>query len=342
LELEAEEGDSDEDVEEDGSGGSEEEGDAGSSCSLSDFIDDSTNSSGSGEEEGGTDGKEEEAARPAGKRWVHSSAASPDENSLGAWAVPALPGKAGVPCVTYGAHTPAGKAMRPPAATASAVVLGRIGGQAAAPVPSAPTPAAAPRTGKKQRHGAPGAGRQLADGDIDPRSGLVFIEEEHAALRSGPGTGSLSKGAGAQRPHSFRTRKQRDAMTAALYSEYNSRVFGNALPSGMRLEWNNRLTKTAGLTYSSRERCDAAGSSSVVGGAAGGLGGTATGVPLPWSDAAASCTATSCFDQAFPGPEAAGRKSVARVKGAHLYKARIVLSSKVVDTPLKLAQVRAL
>jgi len=283
---------------------------------------------------------------------------------LGDWAALAVPGKsvpstvtgggpwpgagkAGVPRVTYGAQTLAGKAMRPPAA-----VLGRIGGQAAAAATSAPTPIAAPCTGKKkQRSDAPGAGRQLCDGEIDPCSGLVFIEEEHAALRSAPGAGSrsgASKGAGAQPLHTFRTRKQRDAMTAALYAEYNSRVFGHALPSGMQLEWNNRLTKTAGLTYSSRERCDAAGSSTTVGSAAsglgdaaaGGVGGSAKGMARPLCDAAASCAASSCFDEAFAGADAAGRKSVARVKGAHLYKARIVLSSKVVDTPLKLAQVR--
>jgi hypothetical protein len=353
LELEAEEGDSEQEE--------EEEDSSSSSGSRSDFIDDSSGgSSGSGDEEeaGDTDGDEEEAARAAGKRRFHSSAASPDENVLGDWAAPAVPGgapwssagKTGVPRATYGAQMPAGKAMRTTAAATPAAVLGRIGGQAAAAATSAPTPAAARRTGKKQRPDAPGAARQLSDGDIDPFSGLVFIEEEHPGLRNGPGAGSrggAGKGAGAQPLHGFRTRKQRDAMTAALYAEYNSRVFGSALPSGMRLEWNNRLTKTAGLTYTSRERCDAAGSSTTVASAAGVahaaagcVGGAAKGVTLPLSDAAASCAASSCFDEAFAGAGAAGRKSVARVKGAHLYKARIVLSSKVVDTPLKLAQVR--
>ncbi|RYG52988.1 hypothetical protein EON66_09205 [archaeon] len=39
---------------------------------------------------------------------------------------------------------------------------------------------------------------------------------------------------------------------AALYHEYNERVFGSALPADLRIDWNARLTKTAGLTYSSR------------------------------------------------------------------------------------------
>jgi predicted SprT family Zn-dependent metalloprotease len=45
--------------------------------------------------------------------------------------------------------------------------------------------------------------------------------------------------------------KNRAALTAALLAEYNRTVFSGLLPGDLEITWNDRLRKTAGLTYSS-------------------------------------------------------------------------------------------
>jgi len=160
-------------------------------------------------------------------------------------------------------------------------------------VPSAapPRPSGHPTPAKGVRAAAAPLPK-LRDGDIDPLTGLVCIAEEVALGHSSSASG------GEAAAHRFRTVKQRDALTAALLKEYNARVFGDRLPV-VPVQWNKRLTRTAGLTYTSRERCHAG---ATAGGSAvdGGIGGESRLV------------------------------------------ARLELSTKVVDSPLKLAQVGGL
>jgi predicted SprT family Zn-dependent metalloprotease len=47
------------------------------------------------------------------------------------------------------------------------------------------------------------------------------------------------------------TAKNRAALSAALLAEYNRTVFGGKLPDDLEITWNDRLLRTAGLTYSS-------------------------------------------------------------------------------------------
>eukprot|EP00884_Botryococcus_braunii_P010675 jgi/Botrbrau1/19609/Bobra.0035s0086.1 len=47
-------------------------------------------------------------------------------------------------------------------------------------------------------------------------------------------------------------RRQRDSLTASLYQKFNRGVFAGRLPADMRIEWNPRLTSTAGRTYQSK------------------------------------------------------------------------------------------
>jgi len=130
----------------------------------------------------------------------------------------------------------------------------------------------------------------LRDGAPHPVTGLVFIREEHFP-----------------QPSRFRNRSHREQLTASLYEEYNTRVFGGKLPpmlftpraphptnervaenaQFLPVEWRGRLVKTAGLTFMSRR------------------------APTH-------------------GPQAGDAGST--------YCARIALSVKVLDTPLKLAQ----
>ena len=45
------------------------------------------------------------------------------------------------------------------------------------------------------------------------------------------------------------TKSNRDELTRQLYNDYNKTVLQNALPHDMRIEWNNKLNKTAGYCY---------------------------------------------------------------------------------------------
>lgn len=142
---------------------------------------------------------------------------------------------------------------------------------------------------KARAEAAAAAAAALKDGDVDPSTGLIVIREELDKKLTGRKGGaehasaaSAATPGGGARPYMFRSKPQRETMTRALYAEYNTRVFNSALPADMTLEWGPRLTKTAGLTYTSMAR-----------GADGGL------------------------------PR---------------HTARIVLSTKVLDTPYKLAQ----
>jgi predicted SprT family Zn-dependent metalloprotease len=63
-----------------------------------------------------------------------------------------------------------------------------------------------------------------------------------------PATASCAAvGAGADREVNL---KNRAALTAALLAEYNRTVFSGLLPGDLEITWNDRLRKTAGLTYS--------------------------------------------------------------------------------------------
>ncbi len=182
----------------------------------------------------------------------------------------------------------------PPPATAPRVTVIFPGG-----VPPPPPPP--PACGHGRACAAGCALAPLRDGAAHPATGRVLLREEE---RLPP----LS-GARAAHQHGFRGRAHRDALTAALYAEYNTDVFGGALPpmgasasaapgaggsaaaavAPVPVEWKGRLTKTAGLTFTSVAR-----------GGGGGGGG---------------------------GAEPAGARN-----------ARVALSVTVLDTPLKLAQ----
>ena len=101
----------------------------------------------------------------------------------------------------------------------------------------------------------------LRDGAIHPLTGRILIREE-------VGLGPLLKGASTAR-HTFRSRATRDALTLALYAEYNCVVFGGRLPPALLdggkgadekegtiipVEWRGRLVKTAGLTFTRTAR----------------------------------------------------------------------------------------
>lgn len=101
----------------------------------------------------------------------------------------------------------------------------------------------------------------LRDGQTHPATGrVVIVEEEEAAAYGAPRTAPPRiKGARA------------DALTAALFAEYNARVFRSALPHDLPITWNPRLTKTAGLTFTSRRL---ASSGAVGSGGAGAVAGS--------------------------------------------------------------------
>ena len=97
----------------------------------------------------------------------------------------------------------------------------------------------------------------LRDGAIHPLNGRILIREE-------VGLGPLTTASTTASRHTFRSRAARDALTLALYAEYNSVVFGGRLPPALLaggkgadekegtiipLEWRGRLVKTAGLTF---------------------------------------------------------------------------------------------
>ena len=124
-----------------------------------------------------------------------------------------------------------------------------------------------PQTPAAAAAAAPPRPVPAVDGLVHPRTGRIIIAEEEAGAAGGT--------------YRFKNRAAKEALTAALYSEYNAVVFHGALPPDMALTWNARLLKTAGLTYSSRRA----------------------------------------------------------VAGDVVYTSRIELSVKVLDTPLKLAQV---
>merc|ERR1712088_775497 len=48
--------------------------------------------------------------------------------------------------------------------------------------------------------------------------------------------------------------KTKMELARRLHELYNREIFGAALPHDMPIDWNVRLTKTAGLCYSRRER----------------------------------------------------------------------------------------
>ena len=48
-------------------------------------------------------------------------------------------------------------------------------------------------------------------------------------------------------------RKQREALVAAMFAEYNAVIFEGKLPADLPIGWNNRLATTAGLTHYRRE-----------------------------------------------------------------------------------------
>ena len=52
----------------------------------------------------------------------------------------------------------------------------------------------------------------------------------------------------------YKTKK--GELVEKLYKLYNEAVFDNLLPADMKIEWKNRLTKTAGRTYNRLERHD--------------------------------------------------------------------------------------
>lgn len=187
---------------------------------------------------------------------------------------------------------------------------------------------------------------RLLDGDVDPRTGLVWIAEEAQAMSGFAG------GPDSAVRYRFRNKRVRDATTCALFAEYNTRVFGSALPSGTPVEWGNRLLKTAGLTYTSREKMTSAGAADAAHATSAASGSFPTGAAsrkLPDCDidgdddasllgenGESDARSASCA--AAAAGAGAGRKSTHRVKAGLVYRARIVLSSKVLDTPFKLAQ----
>jgi len=87
----------------------------------------------------------------------------------------------------------------------------------------------------------------LREGEIDPRTGRVYVIEEpetpSAVLLSSSSLPSAS---------SFRNKKHREELTASLFCEYNQAVFQNRLPIDMKIEWDAHKRTTAGMTYMKR------------------------------------------------------------------------------------------
>jgi hypothetical protein len=192
------------------------------------------------EEEDEDEEEEEEAAAEGQGGACEAENALPPPSSSGGCSGGAAATPARPPPLLAPSRFP-GQGLPPPTPRAAAAATAR----------PPPTPAPAPRPSF--------AG--LRDGAPHPASGLVLVREELG----------LAPLAAAQR-HAFRNRAHRDALTAALYAEYNARVFGGRLPPalpalppggasaahdafqrglGVPLEWRGRLTRTAGLTFSS-------------------------------------------------------------------------------------------
>ena len=87
----------------------------------------------------------------------------------------------------------------------------------------------------------------LREGEIDPRTGRVYVIEEpetpSAVLLSSSSLPSAS---------SFRNKKHREELTSSLFREYNQAVFQNRLPVDMKIEWDAHKRTTAGMTYMKR------------------------------------------------------------------------------------------
>jgi hypothetical protein len=133
----------------------------------------------------------------------------------------------------------------------------------------------------------------LLDGSLHPTTGrVVILEEERAAEGArrqlllpqpvgtpsqprckGSGSTAASGPAGpADAPSGvryLRRQPERDALTAALFSEYNRTVFKSLLPPDLTIEWGPRLTRTAGLTYTRAVPAAAAAVSASQGGGVG-------------------------------------------------------------------------
>jgi hypothetical protein len=88
---------------------------------------------------------------------------------------------------------------------------------------------------------------QLREGEIDPRTGRVFVIED-------PETPSTLVSSSSSLPSAstFRSKKHREELTASLFCEYNQAVFQNRLPADMKIEWDAHKRTTAGMTYMKR------------------------------------------------------------------------------------------
>lgn len=97
--------------------------------------------------------------------------------------------------------------------------------------------AAAPSVRKGNKASA-GAATTPEDDDEEDFGG-----RESAAMATTPLTGNRSK----TDPRAFK--KERGAMTVALFAEYNRRIFDDRLPADLEIKWNERLRTTAGVTH---------------------------------------------------------------------------------------------
>ena len=60
------------------------------------------------------------------------------------------------------------------------------------------------------------------------------------------------KAATPAQPTNRKFKQQRTEITAALYAEYNARIFGSVLPADLKIVWSNTLNTTAGRAVLTR------------------------------------------------------------------------------------------
>ena len=101
----------------------------------------------------------------------------------------------------------------------------------------------------------------LKDGQPHPVTGRVVIVEEEEVAAYGRARSAPMK----------LTPSKRLALTSALFVEYNRTVFRGSLPADVAITWNARLTKTAGLTFTSKKAVATTAASSGCGSGDGSL-----------------------------------------------------------------------
>ena len=86
-----------------------------------------------------------------------------------------------------------------------------------------------------------------AGDDSDDDDDEISTHDQTLPIVSGGKSSRRSRSAMAATPIKWKAR--RGPLTASLYQEFNTSIFGDKLPSDLSITWNARLLRTAGLTH---------------------------------------------------------------------------------------------